>query len=318
MKPMITQQVMLDRGLIANAVGTSYRSVSYDLTVGDIYVPREDGLVKRTRRWWLRMRKTQRMGTQFKLVKEYEIPPNGVVLIFSRETVRVPHDLCGYAMPKTSLGHEGILVLNTGIVDPLYHGPLSGTTINFRDTPFTIKEGDPFLRLVFDTVDNATEAPIPPPKARAEYIGEKLVLAQNHPHTFLNLNRTAHKVSKELITDERNFLLRLLAYIGLFLTFVTLILTQWQAIPAFTKGTSDEIKKALEDSQKTGKELQGVLEDVKKERSASAAKDAERLQQVLEAQTKTIDEQRSLIDDLRRRLGAVETKINPDPKRPPQ
>jgi hypothetical protein len=207
------------------------------------------------------------------------------------------------------------LVLNTGIVDPLYHGPLSGTTINFRDTPFTIKRGDSFLRLVFETIEPTPPAtPIPPEIPRKVYIAEKLILAQHYPRTFLNLHRTAHLVSNQLLGKERSTILWIMGIVGAIFVVITIVLTQWQAIPPFTKGTSDELKKTLEESQKTAKELQGTLEDAKK--NSKDAKDAERTQQVLEAQAKTIEELRANNEDLRKRLAALESKTPPEPKPP--
>lgn len=316
---MLTGAQIKDRGIIVDGTDERYRPVSYDLTVGEIYVPPEDEVAERTRKGWLRRVVRRRRSKPYQLVEEHVIRPNGVVLIFSRETVRVPCDVCGYAMPKTSLGHEGILVLNTGVVDPLYHGPISGTTINFRDTPFRIKKGDAFLRLVFEQVEGATQADVPAATPRPNYIAEKILLAQNYPNTFLNLHRTSREVSKELVEEERSFLLRLIGVVGFMFAIITLALTQWQAIPPFTKGTSDDLKKVLEESQKTSKELQTTLDEVKKARDAEAAKVADQNRQMVESQAKTLQELKAANDDLRRRLEAVEARPKADaPKAPPK
>jgi deoxycytidine triphosphate deaminase len=134
---------------VIDATDPRYREMGFDLTIGSIYVPKvptsavkEDGDSARG----------QDAIDNSQLVEEYQVPSQGVVVIFSREVVVCPPGLCGYAMPKTGLCDDGLLVLNTGIVDPNFKGFLSGTTINFANSKFPLKKGMPFLRLVFEPI----------------------------------------------------------------------------------------------------------------------------------------------------------------------
>jgi deoxycytidine triphosphate deaminase len=172
---VLTSQAIQKLGIIDLPDPARCRSIGYDLTVGAMYVPEDD-----------------ETNAGPRMVEEYEIPPHGVVQIFSRETVDVPADICGYAMPKTGLCEQGILVLNTGILDPGYRGPLSGTAINFRKTSFKMKRGEVFLRLVFEETSNkdVSRADAPRPIAGEKislYRSERMVLAQAYGSTFLNL-----------------------------------------------------------------------------------------------------------------------------------
>ncbi|HCO22668.1 MAG TPA: hypothetical protein DIT97_06230 [Gimesia maris] len=211
----LRSEIVKQRSFITNGTTNRYREVGYDLTIGDIFVPK-DGSKSKYRN---------------KIVNEYEVPPQGVVVIFSRETIEIPEDICAYAMPKTSLCSEGILVFNTGIVDPGYRGLLSATTVNFSDSPVKLSADQPFLRLVFEplSAQELQEKPqhIEPlsQKERKTYINEKLVSARNFHGTFLNIPGTVEAVSKEIINKERNFLIWVITILSVFFTLLTVIPT---------------------------------------------------------------------------------------------
>jgi deoxycytidine triphosphate deaminase len=173
--------------IVRDADQARFRDIGYDLTVGEIYVPwPKEPTLKRQFFSFLR-RKAKGLISRSQTVPEYEIPPQGVALIFSKESVVVPPHVVGYAMPKTACCEDGLLVLNTGIVDPNYKGPLSGTIINFRDTPYPLKHGLPFLRLVFETID----APISPEGqgAQAGPLGQTAPAPQAAASLLLLLSR---------------------------------------------------------------------------------------------------------------------------------
>jgi deoxycytidine triphosphate deaminase len=123
-----------ERGVIQNATSASFRATTYDVLVDTIYVP-PDGPDK-----------------GHENVTSYRIPPRGIVLLFSAETIKLPADLCAQAPPKTTLCEDGVYILNTEVIDPLYDGPISGMAINFGSRPYLIKQGDAFLRLLFEDV----------------------------------------------------------------------------------------------------------------------------------------------------------------------
>ena len=261
---ILTKQAIQQLGIIGNADPDHFRSIGYDLTVGPMYVPEDDEINAGPR-----------------VVEDYEIPPHGIVQIFSQETVDVPADVCGYAMPKTGLCEEGILVLNTGIIDPDYRGLLSGTAINFRKTPYRIKRGDVFLRAVFEETATPTRtrppSPIPDEKLRL-YRSEKMLLAQGYGTTFLNLRNTVQSVTKrvteEVLSKERNTLIAIIAIAALVFALLQFI------SPLIGKYFFSEDAVAAK-----------VIQDLKKEHTLENA--------VLRAQ---VDAQRLLIDDLRRRM----------------
>jgi dUTPase-like protein len=263
---VLTEQAIKALGIIDNPDPSRFRAIGYDIAVGSMYVPEDDEI---------------NAGPRVEL--EYWIPPRGVVQIFSRETVDVPPDVCGYAMPKTGLCDQGILVLNTGILDPSFRGPVSAIAINFRKTRFRLKEGDVFLRLVFEetATPNRSRAnapsPLPADAIRA-YRNEKMLFAPEYGATFLNVPGMVRSVNQtvtaELLKKERNTLLWIIGAAATLFAFLQI------ASPLAGKYFFSEETVAAK-----------VLQELKNQQSVDTS--------ILKAH---IDAQDRLIDDLRRRV----------------
>jgi hypothetical protein len=101
--------------------------------------------------------------------------------------------------------NDGILVLNTGIVDPGYEGLLSTTAINFDAKHIEIRNGDPFLRLVVHKLE-PSKGRRPDPTSPADYIEARKADSLRFPGTFLDVpgqfERLSENVSKKLLTDQ--------------------------------------------------------------------------------------------------------------------
>jgi len=72
-----------------------------------------------------------------------------MVWVLSAEEFRMPPNVTGLATLKTAFTKDGILALDVGIIDSLFHGPISTALINFSDRPRRIQIGDKFFRLLF-------------------------------------------------------------------------------------------------------------------------------------------------------------------------
>jgi deoxycytidine triphosphate deaminase len=82
-------------------------------------------------------------------VDQYVLKPQEVAWIVSREILQMPLNVTATAHIKTTLCNDGLLALNTGIIDPRWHGPLSTPILNFGKGPHILRGGDEFLRLTF-------------------------------------------------------------------------------------------------------------------------------------------------------------------------
>ncbi len=79
----------------------------------------------------------------------YVLQPNEMVQVTSAEVFALPDDITAHVSYKTGLTRKGIWALTVGVVDPGWNCPVSTTLFNFSKIPFSISEGDIFLRVSF-------------------------------------------------------------------------------------------------------------------------------------------------------------------------
>jgi deoxycytidine triphosphate deaminase len=140
---MLNREKTKELGIIRDGDEPNFRSASYDLRIGTILAVRDGAPIHET-------------GC-------YVLPPQGMVEVISWETIKVPPDIAGYASVKTSLSRDGLLALNTGILDPGFEGPLSATVVNFGKAESPLNRGAVFLRLTFHCCGKPLDfKPIPP------------------------------------------------------------------------------------------------------------------------------------------------------------
>ncbi len=174
------------RQVIEGARPDSTRPASYDLTVGQILV---DGRSHSS---------------------EVSINPQQTFIIVSQETVQMKPGLVGYVMPKTGLCNEGILALNTGLVDPGYSGPLSTIAINFSRQVKVLEPGRPFLRLVVNSLEGEGREKIDQP-LHADSAETRRRRSSEFPGTFLDTPAVVRRVTDELLARQLNIFLLILA-----------------------------------------------------------------------------------------------------------
>jgi len=176
------------RNIIINSSPQGFRNASYDLRIDTIITPKAEEET------------------------DFILPAQGMVEVISAERVQLPADIAGYALVKTSLCNQGILALNIGIIDPGYSGRMSSTLINFGKNPFTLRRGDPFLRLTFH--EYAAQEQIRfVAVADPEYFEDKKQKVYKYfSDRFLDIKRTVEEiigpVSKQVVDEWRNQLLK--------------------------------------------------------------------------------------------------------------
>lgn len=186
-----------NRGLVASGASTSsYRASTYDVTVGLILTPSGKKLSSLTLR------------------------PQEIAVVVSRETLRIPIDVSGHAVPRTSLAEQGLLALSTGVVDPGYEGPLSSVVINFGSEDLKIHEGTPFLRVFFQPISAPSNLAFAETEPRDEYIRRRRSRAQQLPGTFLDLPNQAKAIADQIASARTEKLVGLLSAVGVFLVVV--------------------------------------------------------------------------------------------------
>ena len=215
--PIVAEQ-MAAKGLIENGIQSGFRAASYDLHVGTILeAPKED---KRFR------------GNTVEAIsvsaKGFSLPPQGMVMVISRERVKLPKDIVGYALTKNGLSNQGILAINIGIIDPGYEGPISSTLINFGKRPFRVIPETSFLRLTFHEIDKSS-------KVERPYITQIRRTSKRRGRMssgprFLNLGDLAQEAGQEAFGSFKKWLLLSLPVAALALALITLCIPLWAQI----------------------------------------------------------------------------------------
>jgi deoxycytidine triphosphate deaminase len=202
---MLSRDDIKKLSIIKGGDDQSYRAASYDLRIGKILAVKP-GIKSRVRE-----------------AGSYWVPAQGMVEVISIETIKVPQNIAGYASVKTGMSRQGLLALNTGILDPGYEGPLSATVVNFGKSDSLLNYGDTFLRLTFHEYQPPTDFKALEVEAPEQFLRKRKVeVAQNFSALFLNLNR-------HIESSVKSAFWRNLPIMGLAVALITLVivLTTW-------------------------------------------------------------------------------------------
>jgi deoxycytidine triphosphate deaminase len=222
--------------LVQGASDKRFRAASYDLEIGRI------------------------IDHKGKEVDQIDIEAQGMVRVISRERVKLPQNVSGYATVKTSLCDEGILAINIGILDPGYDGLLSSTLINFGRSPYPLKIGDVFLRLTFHEITAPVDAPIVKPTPDEDYVSDKKKLVRrDFSPTFLNIEETAIKAAERVVGAWKSKVLLGVSVFALLFTAGAALATTWSALTAtrvYIQSDQERLKTELRDLQLRIRELE--------------------------------------------------------------
>jgi deoxycytidine triphosphate deaminase len=213
---MLNKDEIKELGIIINGEDLgSYRAASYDLRIGRVIAIQSENS---------------------KLIEQNEfflLPAQGMAEVVSLETVRVPDDVAGYASVMTRSARQGLLPLNTGIVDPGYEGRLSATVVNFGRTELNLKRGAPFLRLTFHRYSTPKEFQRPDPILEEDFMRDRRSeVAENFSTLFLNLTNQMAEAFRAALRRNLGFVALLVSGGALVVTLtalgITLGVSYWQ------------------------------------------------------------------------------------------
>jgi deoxycytidine triphosphate deaminase len=140
--------------------------------------------------------------------RQAQIPPQGTFTIVSREILSIGDGFVAYAFLKTSIAREGILAINTGLIDAGWHNYLATTAINVSKDPFPLVSLESFIRVVFEPV-SGPKKPVPAePYDQAKgdrYTKSQVAQSLRFPSSFLDIpgqqEAIVGKVKKEIVAD---------------------------------------------------------------------------------------------------------------------
>ncbi|WP_225206055.1 dCTP deaminase domain-containing protein [Novosphingobium huizhouense] len=225
---VLTSQEVRGKGIVVGRVPEGERPTTYDATVGSII----------------------RGGVEIN-GPTYTLEPRQIIWLVSQETFDIGDSVTGLATLKTQWTHQGVLALNVGIVDPGWNGPLATAVVNFSNSPFEIKRGMPFLRLLFHS-----HAAIPATELRSktvsksDYIRQTLGQSRSFAPTFLDMDDLSRTVADRVLGLPRwGLILAFIAVvIGLFAISIPVGVAIW------TDGNGDKAKIATLEAKVQGLE----------------------------------------------------------------
>lgn len=175
-----------DNGLIENFSPDCLGYSSYKLRIGKIVIPQSGRVftekfnLRKLGKWeQFRLRiadlmtpnnvKTQIKNEINHCAGPFALKPRDIILFETEELLKMPQNISGSYTAMNSIAQKGILLINASVVEPNYHGPLSGILANFSSKDFVIYPKMEIAKICFHQVD--TEMP-PSPNIENE-ISEK-------------------------------------------------------------------------------------------------------------------------------------------------
>jgi dCTP deaminase len=100
--------------------------------------------------------------------KEYILHPHSFVLAATLEWIRMPANLAGYVIGRSSWGRRGLIIATAAGVHPGYTGCLTLELTNVGEIPIAIKPGFPICQLFLHTTGEKSDF-----VDRSKYIGHR-------------------------------------------------------------------------------------------------------------------------------------------------
>jgi ammonia channel protein AmtB len=75
-----------------------------------------------------------------------------MVLVITKEAIHLPEGLCATYGQLNRLANQGLMILNTSIVEPGYDGPLSCVLVNFSSQQHALSPDEPIAKVNFHQV----------------------------------------------------------------------------------------------------------------------------------------------------------------------
>lgn len=116
------------------------------------------------------------------------IEPAELVWIRAKETVDIPKDMVGLWVQTQTLSRQGLLLLNTTIIEPGYKGPLTAVLVNFGQRRVALDRSSKIAKVVFLRLDGAAVELVDGSRF-ADYDRRILDVSANSPKTFLSLDK---------------------------------------------------------------------------------------------------------------------------------
>ncbi len=125
----------------------------------------------------------------------HTIEPSAVVWIRALHTVRLPKNVCGLWIKTNTLSRQGLMLINSSLVEPGYEGHLSCNFVNFGKAPVYLTPNTPIAKLLFFKLDS--DALVPFDTKIPQYDDVIARTAAQGPSSFLQISEMAVSLQAE-------------------------------------------------------------------------------------------------------------------------
>jgi dUTPase len=124
------------------------------------------------------------------------IEPTELVWIKAREEIRMPANAVGLWVQTQTLSRQGLLLLNTTLIEPGYEGPLHAVFVNFGNKKVVIDAGTKIAKVLFLGLDQPADELLS--FDVSGYDRSILDISSNSPVSFMRLESLVSDQKKEL------------------------------------------------------------------------------------------------------------------------
>ena len=151
-----------------------------------------------------------------------------MVVIVTKEKVNVPNDLCATYGQLNRLSNQGLMILNTSIVEPGYKGPLSCVLVNFSSQRHALSQDESVAKLNFHKLSGAPSKPYPTSYDHNEYEKNAAKSATKLPKSLLDITGIEERITEKVGSTVRSRII----LSGIIIAFLLL----WSQLEGFFSG----------------------------------------------------------------------------------
>ncbi len=210
------EQLIRDRTLIHDHDPNKITNCAYTLRVGAVFEPQ-------TGTKHLVPPKPNNGGEAL----HWTIGPAECWIIKTRESLNMPHNICGHYSPLYRLARQGVMLINASLIEPNYSGPLSCYLVNFSSNNVEISINEEIAKITFYRVDNATQGTVETLDLAA-YENKLASSAKRFARSFLGVGDIEERAAKRASETVKHSVIGGSIVVGLLVLFA-------QAEPLFSR-----------------------------------------------------------------------------------
>lgn len=168
-----------------------------------------------------------------------------MAFVITKETVNLPANIGGLMFPKSGgIAERGILITNTGHIDPGYSGCLRYAVINMGSELFALRKGDYLVKILFFELANQAK---PSWSEIHEKLGDPEPAALRAlGRDFAAIEGRMQAVAKKSVSEQFIFLgLTTTLFSAMSALLIALITFFFAFIPIFEGRVDDEVENSI-------------------------------------------------------------------------